>query len=148
MKIAVIRVRGMVNLKQGDKYTLSCLNLKNSNHCVVVEDTPVNRGMIEKVSHIITWGRIDKPTFELMLSKRGRLEGDKRINMDETEIKSFTDDFFNNKKSLKDINVKPYFRLKPPKKGYGRAGIKKPFELGGALGPRLEKINELIRRMV
>lgn len=41
-----------------------------------------------------------------------------------------------------------YFRLNPPRKGYGRKGIKVPFSKGGALGDRKEKINELITRML
>ena len=39
------------------------------------------------------------------------------------------------------------FRLNPPRKGYGRKGIKMPFRLGGAYGNRGEKINDLIMRM-
>jgi large subunit ribosomal protein L30 len=39
-------------------------------------------------------------------------------------------------------------RLNPPKKGFGRKGIKMPFKLGGALGDRGEKINDLITRML
>ena len=42
--------------------------------------------------------------------------------------------------------VKPVYRLEPPKKGY--SSIKKPFKLGGALGNRADKINELIKRMI
>ena len=39
------------------------------------------------------------------------------------------------------------YHLNPPRKGFGRKGIKKPFKLGGALGDRKEKINDLIQRM-
>ena len=39
-------------------------------------------------------------------------------------------------------------RLQPPRKGFGRKGIKLPFKVGGALGYRGEKINDLIKRMV
>jgi len=38
--------------------------------------------------------------------------------------------------------------LNPPKKGYGRKGIKTPFSRGGAYGNRAEKINDLISRML
>ncbi len=41
-----------------------------------------------------------------------------------------------------------FFRLHPPRKGYARKGIKTPFSMGGALGDRKEKINELIIRMI
>lgn len=43
---------------------------------------------------------------------------------------------------------KKFCRLNSPKKGYGRKGIKVPFKIGGALGYRKEKINNLIRRMI
>jgi large subunit ribosomal protein L30 len=38
--------------------------------------------------------------------------------------------------------------LHPPRKGYGRKGVKVQFTVGGALGDRGEKINDLIKRMV
>ncbi len=38
--------------------------------------------------------------------------------------------------------------LQPPRKGFGRKGIKVPFRVGGALGYRGEKINDLLRRMM
>jgi large subunit ribosomal protein L30 len=37
--------------------------------------------------------------------------------------------------------------LHPPRKGFGRKGIKAPFSIGGALGYRGEKMNDLIERM-
>ena len=38
--------------------------------------------------------------------------------------------------------------LHPPRKGYGRKGIKVPFKVGGGLGYRADKINDLIARML
>ena len=43
---------------------------------------------------------------------------------------------------------KKFFRLNPPKKGFGRKGIKTSFKMGGALGNRKSKINDLIKRML
>jgi large subunit ribosomal protein L30 len=40
------------------------------------------------------------------------------------------------------------FRLSPPRGGFERKGIKTPFTMGGALGNRKEKINDLIKRMI
>ncbi|MBI4148381.1 uL30 family ribosomal protein [Candidatus Woesearchaeota archaeon] len=37
--------------------------------------------------------------------------------------------------------------LHPPRKGYGRKGVKIPFAKSGAYGNRKEKINDLIKRM-
>ncbi|MFQ5920061.1 MAG: 50S ribosomal protein L30, partial [Thermoplasmata archaeon] len=43
-------------------------------------------------------------------------------------------------------DVKPVFRLHPPRRGYG--GAKRSFREGGALGDRGSAINELLRRMM
>ena len=40
------------------------------------------------------------------------------------------------------------YHLQSPKGGFERKGIKKPFNLGGALGNRKEKINDLIKNML
>ena len=39
-------------------------------------------------------------------------------------------------------------RLQPPRKGFGRKGIKTPFSMGGALGDRGEKMDDLVTRMI
>ena len=49
---------------------------------------------------------------------------------------------------MKDGQLKGFFRLHPPRKGYGRKGIKTPFRLGGGLGNRESAINDLIERML
>ncbi|MCP3681155.1 MAG: 50S ribosomal protein L30 [bacterium] len=49
------------------------------------------------------------------------------------------------KSKKKDAKV---FKLNPPRGGFERKGIKKPFSIGGVLGYRADKINELIKRMV
>ncbi len=49
---------------------------------------------------------------------------------------------------LEKRSNKKFYRLNPPRGGYGRKGTKVPFKIGGALGYRGEKINELIRRML
>ena len=114
-KIAVIRVRGTVNIEHGVKKTLDMIHLYRKNYCCVVESNDYYRGMVEKVKDFVTYGEIDEETYKLMKEKRG--DG-------------------------------KFFRLHPTVRGFGRKGIKKPFNSGGALGFRGEKINELIRRML
>lgn len=46
------------------------------------------------------------------------------------------------------IGEKNVYALQPPRKGYGKKGIKLPFSKGGALGNRGEKINDLLMRMI
>lgn len=121
-KLAIVLVRGLIGMNYNIKKTIEMLKLHRKNSCVVVPDTPVSRGMAVKVKDYTTYGIINEETHKLLLEKRAR----------------------KNKKGEID-NV---FRLSPPVKGFERKGIKKSFNIGGALGDRKEKINELIKRMI
>ncbi len=154
-KIAIIRIRGEINVRKDNLNTLKLLRLFNKNYCVVIDNTPNYIGMIKKIKDYITWGEIDKETFSLLLKNRGRLAGNKILTEEylkeklNSSFNGFVDDVFNNKRSLKELpGLKLFFRLKPPTKGFERGGIKKPFSLGGALGYRKDNINDLIRRMI
>lgn len=153
MKIAVVRVRGRVNVNKKIEGTMEFLHLKYKNNCNVVDDTPNYRGMLQKAKDYITFGEIEKETFRELLIKRGRLIGDKRVT-DESfkpkfnSIAEFIDAFFEGKVKLKEVNLKLPFRLAPPSKGFEKKGIKKPYTLGGALGNRGKDINELLLRMI
>ena len=140
-QLAAIRIRGMVGTSQRVESTMSMLRLYRKNYCCVVDSNPVFMGMISKSKDFITWGEIDDETFKLLVDKRGD-----EFNGKESDSKGKLsyDDFvvINNKK------IKKYFRLNPPRKGFGRKGIKQPFSNGGALGYRGEKINDLIKRMI
>jgi large subunit ribosomal protein L30 len=139
-KIAVILVRGTVGVFHEIKDTLLMLNLTRKNNCVVLNDTPINRGMLQKVKDYVTFGDITKETFKELVSKRG-----KEFKSRETDSKK--------KYSYKFLEAdgkkyKKYFTLNPPRKGFGRKGIKVSFKAGGALGNREGKINDLIMRML
>ena len=140
---AVVRVRGSVNMRKPLKDTLRMMRLTKVNHCVLIRKDPKLEGMIKKVKDFVTWGEIGDKTLENLISKRGRMLGDKIL--DEKEVRSVLAKL---KKSgnIKEIEgFKPVFRLSPPKKGF--EGIKQAFPKG-ALGYRREKINELLERMM
>ena len=66
-----------------------------------------------------------------------------------TSVSDFSNDFMSFKTQIKTIpGVKQFFRLHPPIGGFERKGIKKPYSIGGALGYRKEKINNLIKKML
>jgi large subunit ribosomal protein L30 len=141
-KIAVVRVRGLTGLQKGVKDTLSMLRLYNKNYCVILEDTPVNMGMIDKVRSFVTYGQIDDATFSEMVAKRGEeYKGKEKDSKGKIDYKG-------RYLEVEGKKYKKYFRLSPPRKGYGRKGIKKPFSKKGALGNRAEKINDLLKRMI
>ncbi len=150
--LAAIRVRGSVNVLPQIKKTLELLRLDRVNHLVLVEDK--QRGMLNKVQAYTTFGEIDAETLALVFKKRGRLAGNKKLGkefLEKNKFKGFDEAakaVFEGKKKLKELDVKPVFRLSPPKKGYERAGIKKGYSVGGALGYRASDITTLIKRMI
>ena len=150
---AVVRIRGRVGVRKEIEETLRRLRLTRVNHCVVVPDTPTFRGMINRAKDYITWGEIDKETLDLLLRKKGEVEGGKELTEEYVKEKTGLgwDDFLNavldGKILLSDLDIKP-FRLHPPSGGFERKGIKIPYSLGGALGYRGEAINGLLRRMM
>ncbi len=125
-EIAVIRIRGLTGVRRDIKETLEMLRLRRKYACVVLKGTPSVLGMINKAKDYVTWGPIDDKTKKLLIEKRGKKFKDK-----------------DGKEKLK-----PFFRLSPPRKGFERKGTKVSFKIGGALGDRGEKINELVERMV
>ena len=149
---AAIRVRGSVNITPDIKKTLQLLNLDRVNHLVMVKDQQKN--MLSKVQAYITFGEIDKETLASLIQKRGRTAGDKRLDesfLKEKKAKDFkqlAEEILEGEKSLQSLGIKQVFRLRPPKKGYERAGIKKSYSTGGALGYRANDINRLIKRMI
>lgn len=154
-KIAIVRIRGMIGVDKRIEDTFRKLRLFKKNSCVVVDNRKDYVGMLNKIKDYSTWGEIDEETFKLLLSKRGKLPGNKQINEKyikdkaKLDFEGFVKEFFSFNKSLKDIpGLKQFFRLGMPRKGFERKGIKVPYSLGGALGYRKESINDLIKRMV
>ena len=153
-KLALIRLRSGIRARGEVRDTLAMLRLHRINHLVIVDDTPSYRGMIQKVKDYITWGEIDKETIVKLLRKRGRLVGNKPITDEYVKeklgmsIEEFAEKVINGEMKLRDLpNIKPVFRLHPPRGGL-KGSKKRSFKEGGALGYRGEKINDLIERML
>ncbi len=71
-KVAVILLRGTIKAEGGVKETLKLLGLQKKNSCVVLDNNPVNMGMIKKCKDYITYGEINNETLEELKKKRGR----------------------------------------------------------------------------
>ncbi len=130
-KVAIIRIKGQNLLDARICKALDFFRLYKKNFCVVVDK---NKNLPASLNEYVTWGEIDDETYNLLVEKRGEpyLGVDKKSKYV----------LVNSKK------IKPFFRLSPPRKGYGRNGTKAPFKKGGALGYRGAKINDLLRRMI
>ncbi|WP_297465306.1 50S ribosomal protein L30 [Thermococcus sp.] len=153
-KLALIRLRSGIRAKGEVRDTLAMLRLHRVNHLVLVDDNPSYKGMVQKVKDYITWGEIDKETLVKLLRKRGRLVGNKPITDEYVReklgmsIDEFAEKVVNGEMRLTDLpNIKPVFRLHPPRGGL-KGTKKRSFREGGALGYRGEKINDLIERML
>jgi large subunit ribosomal protein L30 len=150
---AVIRVRGQADVNVDVRRTMELMNLTRVNHCVLIPNNDVTKGMLQKAKDYVTWGEIDVTTLTDMIVRRGKLSGDIAITddyiKDNTEFATAADmaAAMIGGYRMKDMEgAKAVFRLHPPAKGY--KGIKRSFRNGGALGYRGEAINELIARML
>jgi len=118
-KIAVILVRSTVRAPQSIIDTLNMLKLYKKHNCSILDNTPSNAGMVNKVKDYVTFGTVDDATIKLLAEKGSKEE--------------------------KGISR---YCLNPPKGGFERKGIKRNFGVGGALGNRREKIGLLIKKML
>lgn len=148
-KIAVILIRGLVNVDVNIRKTLELLRLQQKHVCVVLDNTPENLGMVKKAKDYVTYGLIDEAFYTSMLEKRALAVGKTELKVDFAKVAK---EFFAGELKLRDFeakySLKPFFRLHPPVGGFERAGIKMPFAKKGVLGDRAEKISELITKML
>ncbi|MFH1638262.1 MAG: 50S ribosomal protein L30 [Candidatus Woesearchaeota archaeon] len=154
-RVAIIRIRGECKLRKEISDTFKMLRLYKKHNCIIIPTTPAYLGMLTKVKDYVTWGDIDAETLKQLLLKRGKLPAKKKLTEDYVkektgmDVDAYVGEFMGFKKELKDIpGLKLFFKLSPPVKGFERKGVKKPFSLGGVLGYRKEKINDLIKRML
>ncbi|HLD11081.1 MAG TPA: 50S ribosomal protein L30 [Candidatus Nanoarchaeia archaeon] len=155
MKIAIVQIRGTIRTHRKIKDTLNILKLRKKNSCIITDNSLIIVGMLNIIKDYVTWGEVNEDVIKELLVKRGKVVGDKPLTEEylkrnaKISFDEFTKKFVENKIKLREIpGLKPYFRLKPPKKGFERYGIKMPYSMGGALGYRKENINDLVKRMI
>ncbi len=132
--IVVIRISGMVEVRREVQETLYRLKLRRKYACVVLEEKKEILGMIEKARNFVAYGKISQEDFKELLEKRGQpIDKKKKIVVFEL-----------GKGSFEEHNLKPFFRLHPP-----RGGIDSKIHYPkGVLGNHGDKINILLRRML
>lgn len=131
------------------------LNLTRANHCVVVPATPDYLGVVAKAKDYITFGSVDAQTTERLIRERGRLVGDRPVTDEHVKehtdyggIAEFAQAIADGQARYKDLpDVKPLFRLSPPKQGF-KGSVKRAFHAHGALGNRGDSMADLIGRMM
>ena len=140
--IAVIRIRGQVGLNAKIKETFNRLNIRKKYSCIVDANPSKEKiGMVKKIKDLVAYGEISDETLKKLIEKRGR-----PMNKNEKIDSAKIIEGIKKGKSYSELNLKPFFRLHPPRKGIDS---KKHFGVGkGVLGDNREKINELIERML
>ena len=131
--IAIVRIRGRVNVSEEITRTLNYLHLPARHSCTLVPDNEYYRGMLQKAKDYVTWGPISKEALETILPR-----------MEKTDGKPISSQAILKEKPLKELNIKPRIRLHPPRGGF--KSINHPYPEGD-LGNRGEKINDLLVRM-
>ena len=152
--MVAVRIRGMSDISQETKDTLTMLRLTRNCHATLLDDRPAYNGMLRKSQHCLTWGEVSQESIALLLKKRGKVVGDKKLTDEYAKELGY--------KSLDDLaealfkvevecsslpKVKPVFRLRPPKKGF-KGKVKRSYAAGGEAGYRGDAINDLLKRMV
>jgi len=152
--LVVVKIRGTVRAQKETRETLEFLHLVHTNHAVIIDSRAAYKGMLQRVNSYITYGEPTKETIALMVQKRGRLAGDKKLTdeyIQKAGYKTFDDlaeAIVNCKVQFQKLpEIDPRFKLHPPSKGY-KGKTKKGFKAGGEAGYRGVAINDLVKRMV
>lgn len=131
--VAVVRIRGRVNVRGDITETLKRLNLKRVSNCTLLKITDSYNGMLNKCIDYVAFGEIDEPTLIKLLEKH---------KVEDLKAKELMEGKFDQKK----LNEHVPFRLHPPRHGY--KSTKLSVKQGGSLGYMGAGINKLIARMV
>jgi large subunit ribosomal protein L30 len=152
--ICAVRVRGTIRASRDVRETLKMLHLTRNNYAVLIDDRPSFIGMLKAAQNFITWGEASKEIVDTLIRKKGKLAGNKKFTEEYAQtagrksLNELTEAIFNCHIEYSKLpNVQPVFKLHPPTKGF-KGKIKKSYDMGGELGYRGEKINELIKRMI
>ncbi|RLG42937.1 MAG: 50S ribosomal protein L30 [Thermoproteota archaeon] len=153
--IAVIRIRGRVDIRPEIRRTMEMLHVKRKFWATVVPATKSYLGMLRVVKDYTTYGEIDEDTLAELLRRRGELRNGGRVtdewlreNTEFDGVKDLAASLISGKVRLHKLGwLKPYFRLHPPSGGFKRT-TKRGYRDGGELGYRSRDINQLLRRMM
>lgn len=138
--ILVIRISGSVGREEKVLNTLYRMRLRKKYTATLMKPTTQNQKLLKKVRNFVAFGDIDSQTLKMLVENRALpIETGKKVDVEKIVSGVET-------KSLKQLGIKPYFRLHPP-----RGGIDSKLHFGvrkGVLGDNKAEINKLVRRML
>tara|TARA_B100001971_G_C18240508_1_gene570502 strand:- start:683 stop:1180 length:498 start_codon:yes stop_codon:yes gene_type:complete len=139
----IIRISGLVKVNRDIEEALDRLKLRRKYAAVLINSNDKNiKGMLDKVKFFVAYGEIDKPTLIKLLKSRAKsIKGEKvEVKIDAEKV---AEEIISGK-DLRDLGLKPFFRLHPPRKGI-KSKIQYP---KGVLGNNKKDINKLVERML
>lgn len=138
--IAVIRIAGKIGLNHKIDETLHRMYIRRKYALTLIKSTKENLALLKKVRNQVAFGEINENTLIKLIEVRAQsLEKSQKIEAKKIAASLET-------KTLKELGLKPFFRLHPP-----RGGIDSKRHFGskkGVLGDNKDKINDLIGRML
>jgi large subunit ribosomal protein L30 len=137
--IAIVRIKGEVEIRREIVETLFRLRLRKKYSCTLINSNNKGlMGMLDKVKHHVAYGEIDEKTLVDLLKARLQSTDHKKFSAEDVAESLMKG------KNLTELGFKGFFRLHPPRKGIDS---KKVYPKG-ALGNHGKKINELVERML
>mgnify|MGYP001558849922 FL=1 len=137
--ILVIRIHGIVNMKESLEQALYRMRLRRKLSCTILDEkNKVEMGMLHNIKEFVTYGKIDSSVLKKIVIARGETLEGKKVN--EKDADKIVAGIENNKWS-----IKKYFRLHPPVKGFRKST--KELSPRGILGENKE-IVKLVERML
>jgi large subunit ribosomal protein L30 len=143
--ILIIRIGGLVDINSDIEEALFRMRLRRKYSAILLQETPENLSLIDKVRNFVAFGPVDEKTLAILLEKRAKVIGKNKLDV-KSIIAGLESQSKKGKLDLSALGIKPFFRLHPPIKGIDSKihfGRKK-----GVLGDNKEKINDLVRRML
>jgi large subunit ribosomal protein L30 len=150
--LVAVNLRGTVNIPRPVKETLANLKVRNRFNATLLKENETTLGMLNRAKEHLAWAEAEEALVEKLLESRtqvmngntleGVLKSAKAKNLSGL-AKSITDGKVDFRK-LKD--VRPYFRLHPPRGGFSRS-TRRLYDQGGVLGNNPELMN-LIEKML
>jgi large subunit ribosomal protein L30 len=150
--LLVVNLRGMVNTRAPVRTTLDQLKVVRRFNATIIPKDKVHLGMLNLAKEHVAWCDLDATTAERLLSARAERSSGNKVSTDELSkghgsIKQIASDLETGKLRLKSVEeIRPFFRLSPPKGGFKRS-IRRQYRDGGILGPN-EELSSLVEKML
>lgn len=150
--LLVVNLRGMVNTRAPVRTTLDQLKVAKRFNATIVPNDRVHVGMLNLAKEHVAWCKLDAGTAEKMLNRRSEKSARTKISPEELSEKygsvhELASNLENGKVKLGSIGeIRPFFRLSPPKGGFKRS-IRRQYREGGILGPN-EELAKLVDKML